>query len=70
MLLAAERGLDTCPQEYWSVHHATVSAFCETPPELMLFCGLAFGSADPEHPVNTLSAGRASSAEWLVIKDH
>jgi nitroreductase len=65
LLLASERGLDSCPQEYWSIHHETVSAFCETPPELMLFCGIAFGYADPTHPVNSLSTARAPHEEWF-----
>lgn len=69
MLLATEKGLQSCAQEYWSMHHKTVTDFCDTPPELMLFCGLAFGYAAEDHPVNTVEADRAPTDEWLRCID-
>ncbi|MEL6583001.1 MAG: nitroreductase [Pseudomonadota bacterium] len=67
MLLAVEAGLATCPQEYWSVHHEAVTTFCETPPELMLFSGIAVGYEDAAHPVNALKTDRAPRDEWLKV---
>lgn len=67
MLLLREEGLDSCPQEAWAVQHAAVSRFLGTPPELMLFCGLAIGERDPEAPVNRLRSERAPACEWLRV---
>ncbi len=69
MLLLVEAGLASCPQEAWAVHHETVSAFCEVPENLMLFCGLAIGHPDPDASVNALATSRAPSNEWLTIHD-
>lgn len=65
MLLAQEAGIDTCPQEYWSVHHAAVREFCNAPAEELLFCGVAIGHADPSAPINGLVSERMPLAEWL-----
>jgi nitroreductase len=67
MLLLREAGLDTCPQEAWSVQHGAVARFLGTKPELMLFCGLAIGHRDPGAPVNALASLRAPAAEWLAV---
>jgi nitroreductase len=58
MLLAVERGLDTCPQESWSNWPASVRAFLGLPDELMLFAGMAMGYRDPEHPLNAIRTAR------------
>jgi nitroreductase len=59
MLLAVEEGLHTCPQEAWSAFHRTIADFIGLPAEQMLYCGMAVGYADPEHPVNQWRSGRA-----------
>lgn len=58
MLLAQEAGLDTCPQEAWAVYEQAVSEFVGAPPELRIFCGVAVGHADWDHPINTLETDR------------
>jgi nitroreductase len=58
MLLLRERGVDSCPQEAWSVYHRTVREFLQTPTERMLFCGMAIGYADPAAAVNRLQTER------------
>lgn len=58
MLLAQERGLDTCPQEYWSLRHGAVGEFIGVPENEMMFCGVAIGHADPGAPVNSLRSER------------
>ena len=58
MLLAQEAGLDTCPQEAWAVHEPAVMEFAEVPEELQLFCGVAIGTADPDHPINGVQSER------------
>ena len=60
MLLLREEGLDSCPQECWSVYPKTVGDFIGIPPERMLFTGMAIGHRNPEHPINALRAERAS----------
>ena len=69
MLLAQEAGVDTCPQEFWSVHHAGVRRFVGAPEEELLFCGVAIGHADTEAPINSLASERMPLEEWATIVD-
>ena len=64
MLLAQEAGVDTCPQEYWSVRSSAVREFCHAPEHEMLFCGMAIGHADRSAPVNTLVSERLPLDKW------
>jgi len=57
-LLAEEAGLATCMQEAWSRRAPTVAKILGLPPEEQLYCGMALGYADPDHPVNALRADR------------
>ena len=50
MLLAVERGLDTCPQEYWARYPKTVAEFLGLPDDHMLFAGMALGYRDDDTP--------------------
>ena len=52
MLLATERGLDTCAQEFWARLPKTVGDFLELPDDQMLFCGMALGYRDESAPIN------------------
>ncbi|MGM0584435.1 MAG: nitroreductase [Pseudomonadota bacterium] len=65
MLLLQEEGYDSCAQEAWARFHETVDEFVGADPETMLFCGMAIGKADWEHPVNALRAERAPLEEWV-----
>jgi nitroreductase len=58
MLLAQEAGLDTCPQEAWAVYEQAITEFVGAPDELRIFCGVALGHADWDHPINTLQTER------------
>lgn len=69
MLLAVEAGLATCSQECWAMYPETVERFLGTPPERMLFCGVAIGHEDPAEPANRLRTDRADPAEWLTMLD-
>lgn len=64
MLLAVERGLDTCPQEYWARYPQTVAKAVGLPDELMLFSGMAMGWRDPQAPINKLVASRDPFEVW------
>ena len=59
MLLLREAGVDSCPQECWSIFHQTVRTFLGAPEEQMLFCGMAIGYKDQAAAVNRLQADRA-----------
>jgi len=52
MLLAVERGLDTCPQEFWSGFPRAIAEFLKLPDDLMVFSGMAMGYRDDTHPIN------------------
>ena len=58
MLLAVERGLDTCPQEFWARVPKTVAQFIGLPDDHMLFSGMALGYRDEDAPINTLRTRR------------
>jgi nitroreductase len=64
MLLARERGLDTCAQESWASWHEIVREELGIPDEQILFCGMALGYADQAHPINSLRAERAGLADY------
>lgn len=68
MLLAVERGLGTCPQEYWAVRHGAVSEFLEVGGELMLFAGMSIGYEDEAAAVNRVRTERMPLQEWAVFK--
>lgn len=68
MLLAREAGLDSCAQEFWTLWHKTVAEFLRLPANILPFCGLALGHADPAHPVNALRTARAPLEETVVIR--
>ena len=67
MLLAVEAGLATCAQECWAVYPETITGFLGTPPERMLFCGMAIGFEDDNEPANRLRTVRAPEEEWLTV---
>lgn len=64
MLLATERGLDTCPQEYWARYPQTVARFLKLPQDQMLFAGMALGFRDPDAPINRMVADRDPFEVW------
>ena len=68
MLLAVEKGIDTCPQDFWSLYAHSVERFLDMPEQLMLFCGLALGYRDRDAPINTLATSRAPTDEWLRLR--
>jgi len=69
MLLLSERGVASCAQEAWVQFHQTVSAFVAAPEELMLFCGMAIGYADPAAAVNRLATQRAPLESFATFHE-
>jgi hypothetical protein len=44
-----------------------VADFLRMPPELMLFCGMALGYADHEHPVSRIRTERAALGDFATF---
>ena len=68
MLLAQEVDLDTCPQEAWASYGQSVAEFVGAPPDQGIFCAVALGTADLEHPINALETEREPLdvfAKWV-----
>lgn len=68
MLLATDAGLATCAQECWAMYGPTVRGLLGTPPERLLFCGMAIGLEDTSAPANRLRTMRAPEGEWLTVR--
>jgi len=67
MYLARGYGLDTCPQESWARLYRTVGEFLKMPPGHMLFCGVAIGYGDRNHPANSFRSPRATPDEFCTF---
>lgn len=68
MLLLVEHGLASCPQECWAIYPEAVTRFLGTPPERMLFCGMAIGYEDEAEPANRLRSARAPLDDWASFR--
>ena len=64
MLLAQEKGIDTCAQEAWSIKNDSVSEFVGADDSDMLFCGVAIGYKDHDAIINRLESTRRPLDEW------
>ena len=68
MLLAVERGLDTCPQEIWSNWPKTIADFLKVPAELMVFAGMSLGYRDESHILNSIRTPRAPLGDVAELR--
>ena len=68
MLLATERGLATCAQEYWARYPQTLAESLGLPDDHMIFSGMALGHADETAPINTLRTRRDSFEAWGELR--
>ena len=59
MLLLREAGLDSCPQEAWSVYGKTIRDALGIGDEQLVYTGLAIGWRDAAAPVNSFPVDRA-----------
>ena len=62
-LLAEEAGLATCMQEFWAMFRPSLKGHFGLAETEMVYCAMALGHADPDHPVNTLYTERAPQDE-------
>jgi len=68
MLLAVERGLGTCAQEYWVRYASSVESYLGVPADHMLYAGMALGFPDEAAPVNTLRTRRDPLEAWATLR--
>jgi len=68
MLLAQERGLDTCAQEFWARYPRAVAAFVGLPDDHMVFSGMALGYRDEAHPINAWRTRRDPFEAWCEMR--
>jgi nitroreductase len=59
MLAAEAHGLATCPQEAWARLRSTLHRHLALGEEELLYCGMALGSPDPQHPSAAMGRERA-----------
>lgn len=69
MLLATEKGLDTCSQEAWSMKEQCIKEFFNIPQNLGIFCGMAIGYGDPSAPINKLQTEREPISNWAQFAE-
>lgn len=68
MLLAVERGLATCAQEFWARYPKTVAEHIALPDDHMLFSGMALGWPDETAPINSLRTRRDPFDVWCSME--
>lgn len=66
-LVAQSRGIASCMQEAWATRHGFVRRFFGVPDDLQIYCGMAFGYADPAAPINALRTDRADLSEFCTF---
>jgi len=68
MLLAVERGLDSCAQEFWARYPKTVAAFLGLADDQMVFSGMALGYRDEAAPINHWRTRRDPLDVWCEMR--
>ncbi len=66
-LVTYEQGLASCMQEFWMLRHGLVRSFFGIPDEQQVYCGMAIGYANADHPINTLRTDRAEVDEFTTF---
>jgi nitroreductase len=67
-LAAIERGVSSCFQEFWGLVRVSLKEHFGLAPTELVYCGMALGYADEEHPINTLRTNRASVEELASFR--
>lgn len=68
-LLATEMGLGTCMQECWGILRPTLKEHLGLRETEMLYCGMALGYPDRDHPANQMRSARAALSEFAEFRD-
>jgi nitroreductase len=67
-LVAQERGLGTCMQEFWMLRHKRIRSFFSVPDKQQVYCGMAIGYPNRAHPINSLRTERAAVDEFASFQ--
>jgi len=67
-LVAVERGLGTCMQEFWGLLRETLHRHFALPETDMVYCGMALGHPDMTAPVNQLRSSRAAVEDFATLR--
>jgi nitroreductase len=67
-LVAVERGLGTCMQEFWGLLRFTLHRHFALPDTDMVYCGMALGHPDMTAPVNRLRSSRAAVDDFVTLR--
>ncbi|VWX52368.1 nitroreductase [Novosphingobium sp. 9U] len=65
MLLLRYEGLDSCPQEWMGVYGRTIKDHLGLSEDTLLFCGIAIGWRDNDHPANAFERERVPLEEQV-----
>lgn len=68
-LIAEEMGLGTCMQECWGMLRTTLKTELKLSDTEMLYCGIALGYPDTNHPVNQMRSSRADVSEFADFRE-
>lgn len=66
MLLAKERGLDTCPQVSWTVFPQPVRDALGMGTDMKIMAGICLGYKDADQPVNEIVQSRAKLEDYVT----
>jgi len=67
-LVAVERGLGTCMQEFWAMLRESLHRHFALPDTDLVYCGMALGYPDPAAPVNQLRSARVAVEEFASLR--
>ena len=66
-LSTVERGMGTCLQESWSIYPETVKDILNIPDDEVVWCGIALGYPNKEHPINNYRTSRESIEKFVTF---
>ena len=67
-LVAVERGLGTCMQEFWGTLRDSLHHHFALPETDVVYCGMALGFADLAAPVHQLRSERAAVEKFCTLR--
>lgn len=67
-LVAVEKGLGTCMQEFWALLRESLHRHFALPETDLVYCGMALGHPDSSAPVNRLRSSRAAVEEFATFR--
>lgn len=67
-LVAVDRGLGTCMQEFWAMLRESLHRHFALPETELIYCGMSLGYPDPDAPVNQLRSTRDPVEEFASLR--